>query len=44
VSLVVDILDYNVLENGDIQYEVKYQGMRPSWVSEKRLAQDDFKN
>lgn len=30
-------------ENGDIRYEVKYQGMRPRWVSEKRLAQDDFK-
>jgi hypothetical protein len=43
ISLVVDILDYHVQENGDIQYEVKYQGMRPRWVSEKRLAQDDFK-
>jgi hypothetical protein len=42
VSLVVEILDYRLLENGYIQQEVKYQGMRLSWVSEKRLAQDEF--
>jgi hypothetical protein len=44
VSLVVDILQRRVLDNGDTHYGVKYQGLKkPSWVSEKRLTNNDFR-